>query len=113
MSTIGSLFIDIDVSSRFLTECGRTIEFDLSNTCCAAGAPVDNVKYNFQLVRASHCNAVLMLLPLVKFEQLEKSRAKMTVVDPVPTWEPSLVDCARFSIRIEYWPCNEKPRFCV
>lgn len=109
MTTIASFFIDIDVSATVLTQSGREIVFDLSKNRCAENETIQD--FQFALVRASYCNGALLPPPLVTFKQLENGRVSM-IID-TPTDVPELVDCARVSIRIEYWPRNDNKRFCV
>lgn len=109
-----SQYIDIDVSVSVLTSAGRKIEFALLDEHCQQDKISDNPRFEFALVRASHCNGALLPLPHVAFEQTSGGeKATLTIVDPVPRWYPSLVECARASIRIEYWPRDANRRQCI
>lgn len=105
-----SYFIDLDVPTTFLTQKKQSITFKLHKTVA-----VEPKRLQFSLVRALQCNANLLPeLPLVYFalSPTDKTSVTMTVLEPLPEWHPSLVLCARTSIRIEYW--QKTPRhFCV
>jgi hypothetical protein len=115
MSNISCQYLDIDVPSDLLTVAGQRVEFALNKPSCGGGAGSEqaDTTFEFALVRASQCNGnIQTTLPFVQFEQLPDGGAAMTVVEPIREWQPSLVACARTSIRIEYWPKAIDRRFC-
>jgi hypothetical protein len=112
MSDIACQYVNIDVPTDLLTSANRSVEFALNKSSCG-GSDDEAVRYEFTLARASQCNgSPQTVLPLVHFQQLPENRVRMTIVEPLRDWQPSLVNCARTSIRIEYWPRSEQRRFC-
>jgi len=110
MSTISSFFIDIDVPNHFLLSSGAEVSFYLSKNSCAENQPIQ--EFEFELTRAVQCNAVLLPLPSVKFQQGKDGLVTMKIEKPL-SLEPALTECARTSIRITYWPKISNKRFCM